>query len=332
MHPEEAAARTIREVPPTTLVRGRVADHPLWSRALTGQTLASHLVKAVIVSARVEERERVPDAPWLERLSITELVRDARAAASAGLAGLLIFGASDRKDERAMIASERDHVVTRAIHAVKDAAPDLAIATDVCVCAYTPHGQCVLFNEGHADIDGTLARLSEIALVHADAGADLIVPSGMLDGTVRAIRAALAFVDHGSVPVASVIKLDSTLYASHRRAVEAMPVSERAVPLFAPDDRDGPRARALRDIAAGADAIVVKPGLTALDHVTRIATVPDQQHRPVVSFHTADEHSMYFDNESLADANAAEREGLLATRRAGADLIITYATLAAAES
>lgn len=332
MRPEEAAARTIREVTPTTLARGRLADHPLWSRAMAGQTLASHLVKAVIVSARVEERERVPDAPWLERLSITELVRDARAAASAGLAGLLIFGASDRKDERAMIASERDHVVTRAIHAVKDAAPDLAIATDVCVCAYTPHGQCVLFNEGHADVDGTLARLSEIALVHADAGADLIVPSGMLDGTVRAIRAALASVDHSGVPVASVIKLDSTLYTSHRRAVEAMPVNERAVPLFAPDDRDGPRARALRDIAAGADAIVVKPGLTALDHVTRIATVPDQLHRPVVSFHTADEHSLYFDNESLADANAAEREGLLAARRAGADLIITYAALAAAES
>ena len=314
---------------PTTLVRGRLADHPLWSRALTGQPLASRLVKAVIVSAGVEERERVPDAPWLERLSITELVRDARAAASAGLTGLLIFGASDRKDERAMIASERDHVVTRAIHAVKDAAPDLAIATDVCVCAYTPHGQCVLFNEGHADVDGTLARLSEIALVHADAGADLIVASGMLDGTVRAIRAALASVDHGSVPVASVIKLESTLYASHRRAVDAMPVDERAVPLYASDDRDGPRARALRDIAAGADAIVVKPGLVALDHVTRIATVAD---RPVVSFHTADEHSFYFDNESLADANEAEREGLLATRRAGADLIITYAALAAAEA
>jgi porphobilinogen synthase len=316
-------------VTPTTLARGRLADHPLWSRVLAGQSLASRLVRPVIVSARVEERERVPDAPWLERVSITELVRDARAAASAGFAGLLIFGASDRKDERAMIASERDHIVTRAIHAVKDAAPDLAIATDVCVCAYTSHGQCVLFNEGHADVEGTLVRLSEIALVHADAGADLIVLSGMLDGSVRAIRAALASLDHGSVPVASVIKLESTLYASHRRAVDAMPVSERAVPLFAPDDADGPRARALRDIAAGADAIVMKPGLAALDHVTRVAIAAD---RPVVSFHTADEHSLYFENDSLADANAAERETLVASRRAGADLVIAYAALAAAES
>ena len=314
---------------PTTLVRGRLADHPLWSRAIGGQSLASRIVKPVVVSARVEERERVPDAPWIERLSITELVRDARAASSAGLAGLLIFGASDRKDERAMIASERDHVVTRAIHAVKDAAPDLAVATDVCVCAYTPHGQCVLFAEGHADVDGTLARLTEIALVHADAGADLIVSSGMLDGSVRAIRAALASVDHGSVPVASVIKLESGLYASHRHAVEAMSVNERAVPLFAADDVDGPRALALRDIAAGADAIAMKPGLVALDHVSRIATAAD---RPVISFHTADEHSLYFENESHSDAVAAERETLIASRRAGADLVITYAALSATES
>lgn len=329
MLPAEAVARTILTVTPTTLVRGRLADHPLWSRALLGQTLASRLVKPVIVSARVEERERVPDAPWLERLSITELVRDARAAASAGFAGLLIFGSSDRKDERAMIASERDHVVTRAIHAVKDAAPDLAIATDVCVCAYTPHGQCVLFSEGHADVDGTLARLSEIALVHADAGADMVVASGMVDGTVRAMRSAFAAVDHGSVPVASVIKLESTLYASHRRAVEAMPVSDLAVPLFAADDRDGPRARALRDIAAGADAIVMKPGLTGLDHVSRIAAAAD---RPVVSFHTADEHSLYFENEHLAHATEAEHETLFASRRAGADIVITYAALDAVES
>ena len=312
---------------PTTLVRGRLADHLIWSRALAAPTLAARLVRPVIVSARVEDRERVPDAPWLERLSITELVRDARAAASAGIAGLLLFGMSDRKDERAMLASERDHVVTRAIHAVKDAAPDLAVATDVCVCAYTPHGQCVLFNEGAADVDGTLTRLAEISVVHADAGADLLMPSGMLEGSVRALRAALSSVGHGEVPVASVIKLESRLYASHRRAVEAVPVSERAVPLFAGEDRDAPLARALRDVAAGADAVVVKPGLAALDHVTHIASVVD---RPVFSFFTADERALFAGNETLDDAPAAEREGLVAARRAGADFVITYAAQGAA--
>ncbi|MGH2489956.1 MAG: porphobilinogen synthase, partial [Candidatus Limnocylindria bacterium] len=173
---------------PTTLVRGRLRDHPLWSRALSAPEIAGRLIQPVIVSARVEDREKVADAPFLERLSITELVRDAREAASTGLAGFLIFAASDRKDELALLASERDHIVARAIHAVKDAAPDVAVATDVCVCAYTPHGQCVLFGEGQANVAGTLDRLAEIASVHADAGADLLVPSGMLEGSVRAVR------------------------------------------------------------------------------------------------------------------------------------------------
>jgi porphobilinogen synthase len=307
----------------TTLVRGRLAEHPLWARALSAATLASRIVKPVIVSARVEDRERVPDAPWLERLSLTELVRDARAAASAGIAGFLVFGTSDRKDESAMIASERDHVVARAIRAVKDAAPDLAVATDVCVCAYTPHGQCVLFSQGDADVDETLRRLAEIALVHADAGADLLMPSGMLDGATRALRTALSDHAHAAVPVAPVIKLESQLYATHRRAVEAMPVQERAVPLIAPEDRDAPRERALREIAAGADGVAMKPGLPALDHVVRIAAAAD---RPVISYFTADEHALYA-SESLADSALAERQTIAAARRAGADLVITYAAL-----
>ena len=312
---------------PTTLVRGRLADHPLWARALAAPALASRIVKPVVVSARVEDRERVPEAPWLERLSITELVRDARSAASAGLAGFMIFGMSDRKDEGAMLASERDHVVTRAIRAVKDAAPDLAIATDVCVCAYTPHGQCVLFGEGNADVSGTLGRLAEIALVHADAGADLLMPSGMIEGTVRTLRAALTEHAHAEVPVASVIKLESQMYLTHRRAVEAMPVHERAVPLLPIDDGDAPRARALREIAAGADAIVMKPG-AALDHVVRIAAAAD---RPVISYFTADEHAL-FASESIADSAVAERETVAAARRAGADLVITYAAVDAADA
>lgn len=322
-------ARTIGAVRQATLIRGRLADHPLWSRALAAPTLTARLVQPVIVSARVEDRERVPDAPWLERLSITELVRDARAATSAGIAGLLIFGMSDRKDEAAMLASERDHVVTRAIHAVKDAAPDLAIATDVCVCAYTTHGQCVLFKDGTADVAGTLSRLVEIAAVHADAGADLLIPSGMLDGAVNALRAALATIGHDAVPVAAMAKLETKAYASHRHAVEAMAFVERAVPLISADDPDAARVRALREVAAGADAVVVKPGLTTLDHVTRIASAAD---RPVLSFFTADEHALFASSEALPDAAVLEHEALVAARRAGADVVISYGALAAATS
>jgi porphobilinogen synthase len=308
-------------VSPTTLVRGRLRDHPLWSRALAAPEHTGRLIQPVIVSARVEDRDKVPDAPFLERLSITELVRDAREAASVGLAGFLIFAASDRKDELALLASERDHIVARAIHAVKDAAPDLAVATDVCVCAYTPHGQCVLFAEGHADIAATLDRLAEIAAVHADAGADLLIPSGMLEGSVRALRTAVSSTGRPELPIAAMVKLESVLYASHRIAVEAVPVTDRAVPLIAVDDRDGARMRAAREVAAGADAVVLKPGLVTLDLVTRVSETVD---RPVISFFSADEHAFFASSDYSRELVAAERETFAAARRAGADLLVSY--------
>lgn len=305
-----------------TLTRGRLADHPVWRKALAADDLAARLVLPVIVSDAVEDRDRMEGSGGLERLSITEAIRDARAAAAAGIAGLLVFGASGRKDENALIAGQRDHVVPRAVRAMKDAVPDLAVATDVCVCAYTTSGQCVLFASGGADIAGTLERLSEIARVHADAGADLLVPSGMLDGTVAALRAALAG-EHAALPVAAMASVESALYGTHRVAVGAVPIRERAVPLLDPGDRGAAEARVRRDVAAGADAVVVKPALVAGDVVASLAAVAG---RPLIAYHTADEHAL-FRAESDADGAAAERETLVASRRAGADLVVTYGAL-----
>lgn len=300
------------------LTTRRMADHPVWRNALLSDDLTARLILPLIVSSAVEDRERVEGTAGLERISITEAVRDARAAAAAGIAGLMLYAASERKDESAMIASQRDHVVPRAVRAVKDAVPDLALATDVCVCAYTSHGQCVLFSEGGADIAATHARLAEIARVHADAGADLIVPSGMLDGTVAAIRAALAG-DHAAVPVAALAKVESSLYRAHRIAVGAVPIEERAVPLLDPSDRSAAEARVRRDVAAGADVVIVRPGMLALDLVASLAATID---RPVIAHHTADEHAL-FAAEGDADGAAAERESLAASRRAGASLVIS---------
>jgi porphobilinogen synthase len=204
---------------------------------------------------------------------------------------------------------------------VKDAAPDLAVATDVCVCAYTPHGQCVLFAEGHANVPGTLDRLAEIAAVHADAGADMLIPSGMLEGSVRALRASVASAGKPELPIAAMVKLESALYGAHRVAVEAITASERAVPLIAVDDRDGARTRAAREVAAGADAVVLTPGLITLDLVTRFSESVD---RPVISFFSADEHAFFASADDSRDLVAAERETFAAARRAGADLLISY--------
>jgi len=309
-----------------TVARRPLAEHPAWARALRGDGLASRMILPAVVSASVEDRERVEGTGQLERLSLTELVRDARAAASAGFAGMLLFGATDRKDSRAYIASERDHIVQRAIRAVKEAVPELGIATDVCVCAYTDHGQCVLFRDGAADVNGTLERLGEIAVAHADAGADLLIPSGMLDGSVAALRRALGG-QHDGVPVAAMAKLESTLYSVHQILVQSTPIRERAVPLLAADDPSASRARALRDVAEGADAVVVKPG-TALDIVAGLRPLVA---RPLIAFHTADEHAAFIDAALDIDGPAAERETLAAARRAGADLVISYGAWSAAE-
>src|SRR6267143_1384933 len=313
-----------------TLARGRLAEHPVWSRALANADLAGRVILPVIVGSAVEDREKVEAAPWLERLSLTEVVREARAAASAGLAGLLIFGISDRKDEHAMLASEPDHVVPRAIRAVKEAVPELGVATDVCVCAYTAHGQCVLFGEHGADVAGTLERLAAIAEVHADAGADLLIPSGMLEGAVHALRDALG-ERRSDVPIAAVVKLESSLYVTHRVAVNAIPISERAVPLIAADDAAAAVARARRDIADGADAIIVKPGAPGLDIVARLAAFAN---RPIFSYFTVDEHAPFMAAaaEGPLDPTAAEREHLAAARRAGASLVISSGAWSVTES
>lgn len=305
-----------------TLTRGRLADHPVWRKALAAEGVTGRLVLPVVVSDAVEDRERVEGAGGVARISITEAVREARAAAAAGIAGLLVFGASERKDESAVIASQPDHIVPRAVRALKDAVPDLAIATDVCVCTYTTHGQCVLFASGGADIAATHERLAAIARVHADAGADLILPSGMLDGSVAAVRAGLT-ADHEAVPVAAMAKVESALYATHRVAIGAVPISDRAVPLLDPSDRSAAEARVRRDIAAGADAVVVKPGMLTLDLIASLAAACG---RPVIAYHTADEHALLA-VESDADGPAAEREMLAASRRAGAEIVVSYGAL-----
>jgi porphobilinogen synthase len=313
-----------------TLARGRLAEHPVWSRSLARSDLAGRVILPVIVGSAVEDREKVEAAPWLERLSVTEVVREARAAASAGLAGLLVFGMSDRKDEHAMLASEPDHVVPRAIRAVKEAVPELGVATDVCVCAYTAHGQCVLFGEHGADAAATLERLVAIAEVHADAGADLLIPSGMLEGTVGALREGLG-QRRSDVPIAAIVKLESSLYVTHRAGVSAMPISERAVPLIPADDAAAAVARARRDMADGADVIIVKPGAPGLDIVARLAAFAD---RPLLSYFTADEHAPFVttSGEGPLEPAAAEREHLAAARRAGASLVISSGAWSVTES
>lgn len=319
-----AGGRNIGSMNAGTLTRGRLALHPLWGRALAEDELARHVILPIAVSDAVEDRERVEHAAGIERVSVTEAVRDAQAASAAGLAGVLLVAQSDRKDETALLAVQRDGILARAIRAIKERVPDLAVATEVCVCHHTAHGQCVLFGGEGADVRGTLERLGEIAQVHADCGADLLLPTGMLDGTAAAVRAALG--DHPDVPVAATIAMDSGLYALGRTVVGAVPIPERAVPLLS--DSAAAQARAMREAAAGADALLVMPGMPALDVVGLLGAGASV---PVVSWQSAAEHALFAASEEVGGPDL-EREMVAAARRAGAAFVISYGGLSALQA
>lgn len=307
---------------------GRLAARAGFGRALSG-TLRERLVQPLILfSADEDERRPIAGLPGQYYLSVTESVREARAAARAGIAGILVFAAPDRRDETALIATQRDWLVPRAIGAIKDALPDLGVAADVCVCAYTAHGQCALFAEGHADVSSTRDRLAEIAATFAEAGADLLLSSGMVPGSVRAVRGAVSAA-RDDVAVGAALTLSSALYAPYRSAV-GIPAGERAVPLLDQGDLEGALARAATDVAEGADLVVVKPGVSALDVVTALHA---RVSAPVASFHVAGEHVLLRTaaEQGMLDETALLPELARATRRAGADLLFTYGALETAE-
>jgi porphobilinogen synthase len=310
--------------------RGRLAARPGFGAALSAGTRERLVQPLLLYSAGEEERRAIPMIPGQYLLSLTEAVREARLAARAGIAGVLLLAAPDRHDESAMLAAQTDWLVPRAVRAIKDAVPDLGVATDVCVCAYTAHGQCVLFDEGGADVAATHLRLGEIAVAHAQAGADLLIVSGMLAGSVAAVRAALSEAEATDVAVAAAIKYKSLLFEPYRAAVGISPGRDRAVPLLALGELDGAVKRAGLDVGDGADAVAVMPGLLALDVVSALAARPDV---PVVCFHVAGEYAMVRGvAESGLDADSIAVESVVASRRAGADLVISYASLVVAET
>jgi porphobilinogen synthase len=309
--------------------RERLASRASLRGALSGDARRRLIQPLILFSADEEERRAIPSLPGQYYLSLTEAVREARAAARAGIAGVLLFAAPDRKDETAVLAAESDWLIPRAIRAIKDAVPELAVATDVCVCGYTTHGQCVLFSEGAPDVVATHARLAEIAAAHAGAGADLLMPSGMLAGTVAAIRGALDQSALSDVAVAGVVKFESALYEPYRTAVGIPRSSERAVALLPLGDISGGLTVAQREVRDDADAIGVKPGIVALDIV---ATLRARVRVPVIACHVAGEYAMQraVEEVGLEPARLAV-ETALASRRAGADLVVTYSALEAAE-
>ncbi len=277
-------------------------------------------------------RQPVDALPGVARMSPDLLADAARAAHSAGIGGVLLFGVSDRKDAQAAAAHAADGPVQQAVRAIKAAAPDLVVITDVCLCAYTDHGHCGLLDDrGEVANDPSLDVLVRVAVSHADAGADVVAPSDMMDGRVGAIRAGLDAAGHeGTAIMAYSAKYASAFYGPFREAAGSAPGhgDRRGYQMDPANGREAVREVRL-DVAEGADMVMVKPAATYLDVIRDVRGATDL---PLAAYHVSGEYSMIkaAAGRGWLDERQAMLETITAIRRAGADIIITYAALDAA--
>lgn len=271
-------------------------------------------------------REPIAAMPGQSRISVDQLAREADDLRSLDIPAILLFGLPAAKDPRGSEAWHEDGIVQRAVRELKRAAPDLIVATDVCLCEYTDHGHCgLLGDDGDVLNDASVELLAMTAASQAAAGADLIAPSDMMDGRVAAIRAALddaGFADRALMSYAA--KFASVFYGPFREAADSAPAfgDRRGYQLDPANGREAMRAIE-RDLAEGADIVMVKPALPYLDLVARARERFDA---PLAAYHVSGEYAMIkaAAANGWLDERRAALESLQSIRRAGADLILTY--------
>jgi porphobilinogen synthase len=273
-----------------------------------------------------EDRTPVEAMPGVERMSISNAVEEAGEAHALGIPAVLLFGVPAEKDEQGSGAYDDEGVVQLAVRAIKDAHPDLLVITDVCLCAYTSHGHCgVVLDDGTVDNDVSLELLAKTAISHARSGADAVAPSDMMDGRVGALRSQLDAEGHKDLPIiAYSAKFASAFYGPFREAAGSTPAfGDRRSYQMDPANSDEAVREALLDVEEGADMVMVKPALPYLDVIRR---VKDATRVPVAAYNVSGEYAMvkaaaaagYLDEQSTV------LESLVAIRRAGADIVITY--------
>jgi porphobilinogen synthase len=277
-------------------------------------------------------RQEVPSMPGVARLSADLLVEEAKAALDAGVPAVLLFGLPVKKDDTGSEAASPKGAVQQAVRQLKKKLPELVVITDVCLCGYTSHGHCGLLAGQDVDNDTTLEVLGQVALSHAEAGADMVAPSDMMDGRVGAIREALDERGFEMVPIMSyAVKYASAFYGPFRDAAESAPAfgDRRAYQMDPANIREALREAAL-DVEEGADILMVKPALPYLDVIARLAGEFDL---PLAAYQVSGEYAMIkaAAANGWLDETAVMLESLLAIKRAGADLILTYFAKQAAQ-
>ena len=270
-------------------------------------------------------REPIGPMPGQFRVSIDELLKEAKDAAGMGIPAILLFGVPAEKDVRASEAYAEDGIVQQAVRAVKDRVPDLLVITDVCLCEYTSHGHCGVIEDGTVRNDPTLELLARVAVSHAEAGADVVAPSDMMDGRVGAIREALDEAGCLDTPImAYSAKYASAFYEPFREAADSAPQfgDRRGYQMDPANGVEAMREIAL-DIDEGADIVMVKPALPYLDIIARAKS---DFGVPLAAYSVSGEYAMIKAAAQLGwlDEKRAMMEALTSIRRAGADIIITY--------
>ncbi|MAI77734.1 MAG: porphobilinogen synthase [Deltaproteobacteria bacterium] len=271
-------------------------------------------------------KEPVTSMPGVQRFSVDQVVDEAKRIVDLGLPGVILFGIPDEKDARGSGADAANGIVQKAVEAIKSQVSELCVITDVCLCEYTDHGHCGLVDGEEVANDSTLERLTLTAISHASAGADMLAPSDMMDGRVAAIRRGLD--DHGfeSLPIMSyAAKQVSAFYGPFRDAAESAPqFGDRRSYQMDPANRREALREMRADLEEGADILMVKPALSCLDI---IADARDQFEVPIAAYQVSGEYSMIHAaaQNGWLDGERAMYESILAIKRAGADMVLTYA-------
>jgi len=292
---------------------------------------AEQLVLPLFARAGRKLRRPIEAMPGVCQLSPDEVLREAAAAHALGVPAILLFGIPDKKDAKASGAYAKNGIVQQATRLLKKELPSLLVITDVCLCEYMEHGHCGVVHGGKILNDPSLKLLAQTAASHAEAGADIIAPSDMMDGRVRAIRAELDEKGFADTPIMSyAAKFASAFYGPFREAAESAPKfgDRRSYQMDAANANEALREVAL-DIQEGADIVMVKPALAYLDLIHRVKT---EFGYPTAAYAVSGEHAMIKAAAARGwiDERAVTLESLLAMRRAGADILITYAAADAA--
>jgi len=277
-------------------------------------------------------KKPISSMPGNFQMSMDHLVKEVAKARDLGIPAVLLFGIPDKKDETATGAYARDGIIQRAVKEIKNKVPDILVITDVCLCEYTSHGHCGMLDGERVDNDSSLELIAETALSHAEAGADMVAPSAMMDGQVGAIRETLDESGYDNVPImAYSAKYASCFYGPFRDAAESAPKfgDRKAYQMDPPNALEALREVEL-DVSEGADIIMVKPALAYLDIISRVKA---DYNLPLAAYNVSGEFAMVKAAANLGwlDGERAMMEMLVSIKRAGADIILTYFAMEAAK-